>query len=211
MFSTMINFNLLGLLRRLHKLQIKLELESISDNTGIIYPQQQAHKMKEGTNKTHIYSVADITNKHIKNALKCGLDRARNAMEELKMKDLLVEKKFWDKAFGDVGEVEKNDGEDIVEGSGDIKKDDTDRDEDIASAKDIITSHTVSQLDEHERKEIMEDLIDLEKEKVIDVAVKEKICKYMCKTSTSSSDDKTSISIYHPITHRTVSNKMIIC
>ena len=37
-FSTIINFNILGLLRRLHKLQILFEIESQISGTGIIYP-----------------------------------------------------------------------------------------------------------------------------------------------------------------------------
>ena len=157
--------------------------------------------MKEGTNKTETHSVADITNKHIENAVKSGLDRARSAMEEHKMKDLLVETKKWDRAFGDVGEVESNNGEDLVEGDEEIEKGDTKQDKDIASAKDNILSHTVSVLDYNECKEVMEDLVDLENEKVIDKLVTENICKYMCKAYTKGSNGKTSISIYHPITH----------
>lgn len=45
-FSTMINFTILGLLRRLHKLQIQVDIESTSDVTGIIYPRYQLHKKK---------------------------------------------------------------------------------------------------------------------------------------------------------------------
>ena len=133
--------------------------------------------------------------------MKSGLDGARSAMEDLKIKDLLVETKNWDRAFGDVGEVESNNGEDLVEGDEEIEKGDTKQDKDISTAKDNILSHTVSELDDSECKEVMEDLVDLENEKVIDKAVKENICKYMCKAYTKGSDGKTSISIYHPITH----------
>jgi len=38
-FSTMVNFNILGLLRRFHKLQIQIEIELQSSSTGIIFPQ----------------------------------------------------------------------------------------------------------------------------------------------------------------------------
>ena len=71
----------------------------------------------------------------------------------------------------------------------------------MLSAKDNILSHTVSKLEDNECKEVMEDLVDLENEEVIDKVVKENICKYMCKAYTKDSDGKTSISIYHPITH----------
>ena len=200
MFSTIINFSVLGLLRRLHKLQIKVELESLSNTTGIIYPHQNVHKAKEGINKTHRHSLAGITNQDIENAVKCGLDRARSVVEELKMKDLLVETNSWDRAFGDVGEVELNNGEDMVEENEDGEaKNDTLNEE--STITDII-SHEISELDDHECKEIIENLTNLEKEEVIDNAVKETICTYMRKTNTSNSDNRTSIPLYSQVTQR---------
>ena len=146
MFSTIINFSVLGLLRRLHKLQIKVELESPLNTTGIIYPHQNVHKAKEGINKTHRHSLAGITNQDIENAVKCGLDRARSVVEELKMKDLFVETNNWDRAFGDVGEVELNNGEDMVEENedGEVKNDTLNEESTIT---DII-SHEISELDD---------------------------------------------------------------
>ena len=158
MFSTIINFSILGLLRRLHKLQIKVELESLSNTTGIIYPHQNVHKAKEGINKTHRHSLAGITNQDIENAVnvKYGLDRARSVVEELKMKDLLVETNNWDRAFGDVGEVELNNREDMVEENEDGEaKNDTLNEE--GTITDII-SHDISELDDHECEEIIENL-----------------------------------------------------
>ena len=38
MFSTIINFGMLGLLRRLHRLQIQAKLQAESNATGIVYP-----------------------------------------------------------------------------------------------------------------------------------------------------------------------------
>ena len=49
-FSTVINFAVLGLLRRLHRLQIQLNLESKSNATKIIYPRQLAHQKSEDRN-----------------------------------------------------------------------------------------------------------------------------------------------------------------
>ena len=48
MFSTIINFSLLGILRRLHRLQIQLELEAEAQETGIHYPRVEAHIKKVG-------------------------------------------------------------------------------------------------------------------------------------------------------------------
>ena len=47
-FSTVINFTLLGFLHRLHRLQIQLELESETQETGIEYPRVMAHTKKVG-------------------------------------------------------------------------------------------------------------------------------------------------------------------
>lgn len=66
----MINFTILGL-RRLHKLQIQVDLESTLDATGI-YPCHQMHKKKIGMNDTNPNAVNDITN-----AIKSSLERAK--------------------------------------------------------------------------------------------------------------------------------------
>ena len=47
-FSTIINFSMLGFLRRLHCLQIQLTLESEMQETGIKYPRVIAHAKKVG-------------------------------------------------------------------------------------------------------------------------------------------------------------------
>lgn len=104
-FSTIVNFNVLGLLRRLHKLQIQIELESQSSTTGIIYPQQNNRRsdISDG------HRVKNITDFEIEQAVKSALERAKNCMEELGMKDLLQRNKNWDKvSFGDVDDVEDN-------------------------------------------------------------------------------------------------------
>ena len=54
-FSTVVNFNILGLLRRLYKLQIQIQMESQSSNTGIIYPQDNSKQ--EDTETVHSVKV----------------------------------------------------------------------------------------------------------------------------------------------------------
>ena len=80
--STMINFGVLGLLRRIHRLHIQLNLESKSNITRIVYPRQLAYQKTEANN-----SVNSITNAEIEEAVKKGLLRAKEAIEELGMKD----------------------------------------------------------------------------------------------------------------------------
>ena len=45
-FSTVVDFGMLGLLRRLHRLQIQFYLETSSHDTGIVYPQSKTSKNK---------------------------------------------------------------------------------------------------------------------------------------------------------------------
>jgi len=74
-FSTIVNFNILGLLRHLHKLQIQIELESQSSTTVIIYSQQinQRNDVSDG------HCVKNITDFEIEQAVKSALERAKNA------------------------------------------------------------------------------------------------------------------------------------
>ena len=65
-FSTVINFGVLGLLRRLHRLQIQLNLESKSNATKIIYPRQ----LKSEDKNCKLFGVDSITNSEIEEAVK---------------------------------------------------------------------------------------------------------------------------------------------
>ena len=62
-FSTVINFGMLGLLRRLHRLHVQFCLESQSEETGIMYPRIQEHKIKDGHGKVCFQSVKSVTDK----------------------------------------------------------------------------------------------------------------------------------------------------
>jgi len=114
-FSTIINFSLKGLLQRLHKLQSFIELQSESDYTGIIYPQKKAHSHKDGAGTEELLycSVDSITTDQIETAVKAGFTRAQKAMTELGMKELLIESKQWEYAFGDIGELVQDDDDEL--------------------------------------------------------------------------------------------------
>ena len=49
-FSTVINVGMLGLIRRLHRLQIQIRLEAESAQNGIRYPHCEKHNNKDGSN-----------------------------------------------------------------------------------------------------------------------------------------------------------------
>ena len=175
-FSTVINFGILGLLRRLQRIQIQIVLQSQSPVTGIIYPQLEVHKKKDGINKENIHSVSDITNEEIEAAVKAGFNRARSVMEDLGMKDLLVITGQWEIAFGDVDYVIGNDGdeEEMVEFDEEFE----DRDVSLIGKMPLEESSQIDDIqvcDQEKKCDDLEDLEMLEKKKIIDEGIKEKL------------------------------------
>ena len=171
-FSTIVNFNILGLLRRLHKLQIQIELESQSNSTGIIYPQQS----NQGSDVSDGYSVKDISDFEIEQSVKSALERAKKCMEELGMKDLLQSTENWDKvSFGDVDDVEDNEGEDMLDESVECDKSKTNINKEANIPEE-------SELNAQECKEVVSNLDLMEEKKVIDDGLKQKIT-YLCQKS----------------------------
>ncbi len=47
-FSTFINFGMLGLLRRIHRLQVQAIIQAESSTTDIVFPQLKKHNAKDG-------------------------------------------------------------------------------------------------------------------------------------------------------------------
>ena len=88
-FSTIINFGMLGLLRRLHRIHIQFCLEAESPNTGITYPRVEKHKKKSGQHNSYDCSVQSIANEDILEAIKHARERAKKTMEALGIKSLL--------------------------------------------------------------------------------------------------------------------------
>ena len=64
-FSTVINFGLLGLLRRLNRTHIQFCLESESQETRIKYPRLETHKVKDGHGQATFESVQLLTDEDI--------------------------------------------------------------------------------------------------------------------------------------------------
>ena len=97
-FSTVINFSILGLLRRLHRLQALHSLESESEVTGIKYPRADSHKKKDGKNKANRSKLncSEVYNDDILKALMKGKNKAQSTLETMGMAELLKESKCWD-------------------------------------------------------------------------------------------------------------------
>ena len=60
-FSSVVNFSLLGLLCHFHHLQIQVSLESESSATGIVYPRREQHPHKQGISSDAINSEFTTT------------------------------------------------------------------------------------------------------------------------------------------------------
>ena len=86
-FSTVINFGILGLLQRLHRLHVQGILESESEETEIRYP--ESHKRKEGYSNTVYHNVASISLEDISKSVDKALDDAKKSIDELGMSQLL--------------------------------------------------------------------------------------------------------------------------
>ena len=71
-------------------------LESLSDNTGIIYPHKKIHDSKDGFGNCNSLISLSVTEKEIVAAVEKGKKEPQCAIEDLGMKSLLVEKECWD-------------------------------------------------------------------------------------------------------------------
>ena len=120
-FSTMINFGMLGLLRRLHRLHIQLALQANSDE-DMVFPRVAKHQRKA----QRLSHNLDFTNDDIYKAISKAKDKAKLMVEKLGMAELFERHSLWgsdktivgidggkEKDLRDVGEEDDDsDGED---------------------------------------------------------------------------------------------------
>ena len=72
-----------GLLGRLHRLHVQFCLESQSEETGIMYPRIQEHKIKDGHGKVCFQSVKSVTDKEIAKAIEESKEGAKKMIKDL--------------------------------------------------------------------------------------------------------------------------------
>ena len=110
--STVINFGMLGLLRRLHRLQIQFKIQS-EISTGIISPRLDKNRSEEGiSNKESQYTPPQqkITNDEIQSAVEKAKTNAKSMMEILGMDELVKKHLKWElPTHYDHEELEDND------------------------------------------------------------------------------------------------------
>ena len=132
-YSTVINFGMLGLLRRLHRLQIQLAIQA-ETQADIVYPRLLKHQHKVGKNaeKDRI-TLLMASNEQILGAVQRGQTRAKAMIEELGMSDLYIKHSLWDSNIrikGIDGGIDRG-----SENNNDDDNDDSDEDNEECSVK----------------------------------------------------------------------------
>ena len=97
-FSTVVNFTMLGLLQRMHKLHIQEELQSQTEisNTGMIFPRLKKYgNRKDGSSELITHSV-NISNEQIHTILNKADKKAKESITELGMDEILKANNVWD-------------------------------------------------------------------------------------------------------------------
>ena len=88
----MINFSMLGFLRKLHWMHIQLKLEDKMLQSGVVFPRSSKHGQIDDTMK---FKISSISSKDILETVKQAKVEAQEAMEKLGMSDSLKHNGDW--------------------------------------------------------------------------------------------------------------------
>ena len=91
-FSTIINFSMLGFLRKLHWMHIQLKLEREMSQSGAVFPRSSKHGQTDESTK---FKVSSISNEDILETVKQAKLEAQEAMGKLCMADALKHDGDW--------------------------------------------------------------------------------------------------------------------
>ena len=93
-FSTVINFSMLGLLRRLHRLQIQLTIQS--GTSDIVFPRVEKLRTREGMSSPTECTTPLPTNAEIHEAVQRARVQAKLTLQRLGMDELLKKHSKWE-------------------------------------------------------------------------------------------------------------------
>ena len=185
-FSTIINFGMLGLLRRLHRLQIQSRLQSQSEETGIVYPQVCKHKSKDGgENVCANFALDAISDSKICEAVSRANIAAKASVESLGMADLLKKNKIWNSI-----PMHSTDQSDSDNDS------DLDCDEEIEGPTQTMVESMVQETSMECASDIKTDIKILSTDSLIDAEVKQKLTNLQRSLSKFKKISGTSIPMY---------------
>lgn len=165
-FSSVLNFGMLGLLRRLHRLHIQAVLQVDSEKSSIKFPRVEQNYAKDGKNPYIAPSLTDITNKDIADTVQKALEKAKATLSTLGMEKLLQKHSSWDSIKYEDCEVK------------DDSDSEEDEDDDIDSKdKEAVVSAVVQELCHDDPLQIENDIQLICKEGLADIRVSEKLHK----------------------------------
>ena len=186
MFSTIVNFSLLGFLQRLHRLQIQLQLETESSETGITYPRVEKHLAKLGhMEEKEEALLSDVKDDDISQIIKKAKKEAVEAVKDLGM---VVKGGKWEERKAKNGKkiqpscnesdddnVEKDVENDDNDDNNDVYADDDDdndddENDDICSCDGASTEADASKNNES-KKMMLEDIYSTEEAEAISADV----------------------------------------
>lgn len=159
-FSTMINFGVLGLLRRLHRLHIQLALQANSGEE-IIFPRVAKHQHKA----QRLSHSLDFTNDEIYEVVNKAKDKAKSMVEKLGMAELFKKHTLWgyDKTIIDIDGGREN-------SLCDDNADDSDVEDDVGEDVGVNENRAEEETIE-ESVHISEDLKTVIEHKIIDTTL----------------------------------------
>ena len=168
-FSSILNFGMLALLRRLHRLHVQAVLQADSGNSKIKFPRNEKNKAKDGSNKSCEGTSLNISDKEIADAVERALQKAKIAVTTLGMKELLVKhSKFEMSVLNQQEGVEEDDDND------------SDDEEDSINPTDeeSVLSAVIQEVCEEDPVHIDSDLKLLCEEGITDDCTMQKLHKY---------------------------------
>ena len=136
-FSTVLNFGMLSLLQRLHRIHIQYCLENDSETSEIIkYPRKEIHKDKDGHDRANLCDLSTISNSKIIETVNKAKEEAKRTIESLGMYDLLKKNNFEDPP---IPYSEKNcsddDNDDDDENIDDDENDETEQENELTNSE----------------------------------------------------------------------------
>ena len=105
-FSTVVNFGMLGLLRRLYRIHIQSCLEAESVTTGIHFRRVDKHKQKDGHNSPS-FSTCCLQDENIEELIKKAEEGARKALLDRGIVHCKLEKDNLEDLFTPPGEKDE--------------------------------------------------------------------------------------------------------
>ena len=171
-FSSVLNFSILGLLCRLHHLNIQAMLQVDAEKSRIRFPRAEKYIERSGTKSYVAPSVANITNQEISKAVENASGRAKETLVNLEMDQLLKKHSKWDNVkWSNVGDCDAESDADDDSDDNNGQEEDT---ESVAK-EDEVVSAIVQEVCEDDPVEVEKDLQSISHQGIAGAKTSEKL------------------------------------